>query len=170
MERTVENDETLVLDLLNTTALVDGTPHDDLADAAEALRWLSAHGQPATEGEWRTLLDLRATLQEVVRGDAEPSSVGRFVEGVGYLATLGADGIGWTLDAPAGHAAAARAVLTWDGLRESGRLRPCANPECRVFLIDHSKANTARWCSMATCGNRLKARRHYRRARQSEVD
>ena len=30
-----------------------------------------------------------------------------------------------------------------------GRLRSCANDECRLFLIDHSKANTARWCSMA---------------------
>jgi predicted RNA-binding Zn ribbon-like protein len=34
-----------------------------------------------------------------------------------------------------------------------------------MFLIDHSKAGTARWCSMAVCGNRMKARRHYQRAR-----
>ncbi|GAA2698041.1 CGNR zinc finger domain-containing protein [Actinoplanes palleronii] len=41
------------------------------------------------------------------------------------------------------------------------------NPECRLFLIDHSKPNSARWCSMAVCGNRVKARRHYDRVRQS---
>ena len=64
---------------------------------------------------------------------------------------------------------AVRAVLAWDALRVSspGRLRPCANTECRLFLIDRSKPNTARWCSMAICGNRMKARRHYRRARTS---
>ncbi|WP_425503278.1 CGNR zinc finger domain-containing protein [Psychromicrobium silvestre] len=44
-----------------------------------------------------------------------------------------------------------------------GRLRPCANLECNKFLIDHSRPNTARWCSMADCGNRLKARRHQAR-------
>jgi predicted RNA-binding Zn ribbon-like protein len=48
-----------------------------------------------------------------------------------------------------------------------GRLRPCANDECRLFLIDRSKSNLARWCSMAVCGNRLKARRHYERARNA---
>ena len=60
-----------------------------------------------------------------------------------------------------------RAVLTWDVLAKTspGRLRPCANDECRLFLIDHSKAGTARWCSMAACGNRMKARRHYERVR-----
>jgi predicted RNA-binding Zn ribbon-like protein len=46
-------------------------------------------------------------------------------------------------------------------------LRPCANIECQLFLIDRSKPNTARWCSMAVCGNRMKARRHYQRGRST---
>jgi predicted RNA-binding Zn ribbon-like protein len=60
-------------------------------------------------------------------------------------------------------------VLAWHELARNnpGRLRPCANDECRLFLIDHSKANAARWCSMAVCGNRMKARRHYQRIRTS---
>ncbi|MGN0119211.1 MAG: CGNR zinc finger domain-containing protein, partial [Streptomyces albidoflavus] len=49
-----------------------------------------------------------------------------------------------------------------------GRLRPCANPRCNLFLIDHSRPGTARWCSMATCGNRMKARSHARRRRGEE--
>ena len=73
----------------------------------------------------------------------------------------------WTLSVPPERALAVRAVLAWDALqrRSPGRLRPCANTECRLFLIDHSKPNSARWCSMAACGNRMKARRHYQRAR-----
>jgi predicted RNA-binding Zn ribbon-like protein len=39
------------------------------------------------------------------------------------------------------------------------------HPECALFLIDPSKPNTARWCSMVVCGNRMKARRHYERIR-----
>jgi predicted RNA-binding Zn ribbon-like protein len=58
---------------------------------------------------------------------------------------------------------------SWPGTRwpgtAQGRLRPCANDECRLFLIDRSKANAVRWCSMALCGNRMKARRHYQRGR-----
>jgi len=81
-----------------------------------------------------------------------------------------ADGrVTWSLSVAPERELAVRAVLAWDALaRQSpGRLRPCANDECRLFLIDHSKANAARWCSMAVCGNRMKARRHYQRARNA---
>jgi predicted RNA-binding Zn ribbon-like protein len=64
---------------------------------------------------------------------------------------------------------AVRAVLAWGVVTHDlpGRLRPCANDECRLFLLDRSRANTARWCSMAICGNRMKARRHYQRTRET---
>ena len=163
----IEANETLLLDLLNTTPVVDGVPTDDLADAAAGSRWLADHGQPSTEDEWRVVLDARASIQAVVRGDALPAALTRFVDGVRYRAALAGEGVEWTLDLPAGRTAAARAVLAWDALRvaDPGRLRPCANPDCRLFLIDHSKPNSARWCSMAVCGNRMKARRHYQRSR-----
>ena len=165
----VETNESLLLDLLNTTPVVDGVPTDDLADACAGPRWLADHGQPSTEDEWRAVLDARAALQDVVRGDALPAALTRFVDGVRYRASLAGEGVEWTLDLPAGRTAAARAVLAWDALRvtDPGRLRPCANPDCRLFLIDHSKPNSARWCSMAVCGNRMKARRHYERTRRT---
>jgi predicted RNA-binding Zn ribbon-like protein len=163
----IENGETLLLDLLNSTPIRDGTPHDELADAEAGLRWLVAHGQPATKDEWLAVLDARSALQDVVRGDTSPASLAPFVGGVGYLASFVDGGVAWILDVPEGRSAAARAVLAWDTLTKSspGRLRPCANSECRLFLIDHSKPNSARWCSMAVCGNRMKARRHYQRSR-----
>jgi predicted RNA-binding Zn ribbon-like protein len=163
-----ESNETLLLDLLNTTPVIDGVPHDELATVEAGRRWLAAHGQPASEDEWPALLDARAVLQDVVLGDQPPTVLARFVDGVSYRPSFDGAGLVWTLDAPAGRIAAARAVLAWDALRMSspGRLRPCANTQCRLFLIDHSKPNNARWCSMAICGNRMKARRHYQRARQ----
>lgn len=62
-------------------------------------------------------------------------------------------------------------MLTWYDVQERrpGRLRPCGNDECHLFFLDRSRANTARWCSMKTCGNRLKARRHQERARQEPM-
>ncbi|MCR6484928.1 CGNR zinc finger domain-containing protein [Amycolatopsis sp. OK19-0408] len=165
--RPTMSDETLLLDLLNTTPVHDGIPGDDLADPAAAREWLAAHGQPATDNEHRALVEARSVLQRIVRGEVGPAAAGAFVDGAGYRASFGEDGVEWHLNVPAGRAAAARAVLAWDALAKSspGRLRPCANPECRLFLIDHSKPNSARWCSMAVCGNRMKARRHYQRSR-----
>lgn len=168
----METDEKLLLDLLNTTPVVDGSPRDDLADPEAGRRWLAAHGQVSSEEEWRSLLEVRSALQDVVRGDGPAARLAPFVEGVSCRAALAAEGIAWAVDLPEGRSASARAVITWDALRTSapGRLRPCANPDCRLFLIDHSKPNTARWCSMAICGNRMKARRHYRRTRQARAD
>lgn len=159
-------DEAFLLDLLNTTPVIDGTVHDGLADSAAAKTWLREHEVSDTKAELAALVEARSILQQVVRGDAGPKTLKRFVDGVRVRPVVGGDGVDWRLDVE-GASGAARAVLAWDALRISspGRLRPCANSECRLFLIDRSKPNTARWCSMAICGNRMKARRHYRRAR-----
>jgi predicted RNA-binding Zn ribbon-like protein len=43
------------------------------------------------------------------------------------------------------------------------RIRRCANSDCRWLFRDDSKNGSRRWCAMASCGNRAKARRHYLR-------
>lgn len=45
------------------------------------------------------------------------------------------------------------------------RIRQCAHPDCVLFFYDTSKNGTRRWHSMATCGNRAKAARHYAKER-----
>ena len=50
------------------------------------------------------------------------------------------------------------------GSDHDDRIRICANDTCRWLFYDESRAGRRRWCDMATCGNRAKARRH--RARQ----
>jgi len=42
---------------------------------------------------------------------------------------------------------------------ELEKLRGCGDPECRWLFLDTSKNHTRRWCDMAVCGNRMKARR-----------
>ena len=155
------DDEVLLLDLLNSTPVVDGRPTDQLD-----RQWLTARGLPADD--LPALAAARDALQAVVRGDGSPDALAPHLAGVVSRPRIAGDGVTWQLDAPAGRTTAVRAVLAWDALRTSspGRLRPCANDECRRFLLDRSKPNTARWCSMATCGNRMKARRHHQRLRE----
>ena len=50
------------------------------------------------------------------------------------------------------------------GTAERDRLRICAADDCSARFYDRSPAGRRRWCSMSTCGNTAKARRH--RARQ----
>ncbi len=39
------------------------------------------------------------------------------------------------------------------------RLKLCGSDECRWAFFDRSKNRSSRWCTMASCGNREKARR-----------
>ncbi len=44
-----------------------------------------------------------------------------------------------------------------------GLVRQCEDAGCGWLFMDRSNARKRRWCSMADCGNRNKARKHYRR-------
>ena len=160
-------DEGFLLALLNSTPVIDGVPADDLADPVRARAWLVAAGGLGTGAELRHVLPVRQALQAVVRGQQPAAMLAPELEGVTSVPAIDGGRVGWTLSVAPDRELAVRAILAWDALaRQSpGRLRPCANDECRLFLIDHSKANAARWCSMAVCGNRMKARRHYQRSR-----
>ncbi|MBE3562050.1 MAG: ABATE domain-containing protein [Ktedonobacteraceae bacterium] len=54
-------------------------------------------------------------------------------------------------------------LLTSDNLP---LVRICAADDCRWLFLDTSKNHSRRWCSMSSCGNRAKARRHSIRQRQ----
>jgi predicted RNA-binding Zn ribbon-like protein len=48
---------------------------------------------------------------------------------------------------------------------ERGLVRQCAGDPCGWLFLDTSRKRNRRWCSMADCGNRAKARRHRARRR-----
>lgn len=50
---------------------------------------------------------------------------------------------------------------------DPARIKSCADSRCAWLFYDTSRNRSRRWCSMEDCGNRAKARRHYRRARGS---
>jgi predicted RNA-binding Zn ribbon-like protein len=50
---------------------------------------------------------------------------------------------------------------------QRGRLRVCEADDCSARFYDRSPAGKRRWCSMQTCGNAAKARRHRARVRST---
>jgi hypothetical protein len=149
--------QAVLLDLLNTTPVIDGQMVDRLDG-----RWLRAHGGPK---DVEAVQALRDDLQRVVLMEADASVLRHYLTETRQVPDLGPDGLAWSIEADW----PAHVVLAWGELERDmpGRLRACANDECRQFLIDRSRAGTARWCSMSGCGNRMKARRHYSRTRQA---
>ncbi len=72
---------------------------------------------------------------------------------------VGLDAVIWPV------ARSAAELLTSDDL---ARVRICgAMPVdgCGWLFLDETRSGTRRWCSMKDCGNRAKARRHYRRSK-----
>lgn len=51
---------------------------------------------------------------------------------------------------------------------ERARIRICASETCSARFYDRSPAGRRRWCSMQSCGNVAKARRHRARRRVGE--
>jgi hypothetical protein len=135
----IREDEFLAL--LNSAPVVNGVVTDTLSDSRMSR--------------------LRDDLHSVIRESQPATVLAPYLKNVLQVPVLDADGIAWTLDGPADDVPLAEVVLEWARVQRElpGRLRPCGNPDCNKFLIDHSKPNTARWCSMASCGNRMKARR-----------
>ncbi|GAA2093465.1 CGNR zinc finger domain-containing protein [Kitasatospora saccharophila] len=77
---------------------------------------------------------------------------------------LGEDGLAlWRLGAE--HPVAdALAVLAADAVRvlggsERDRVKACEGPGCAGLFLDTSRGANRRWCSMNTCGNRVKKAR-----------
>jgi predicted RNA-binding Zn ribbon-like protein len=62
----------------------------------------------------------------------------------------------------------AQAVVRMLADGERGLVRNCEG--CTMWFYDHTKAHRRRWCSMALCGNRAKARGHRQRAAAAKTD
>ncbi len=167
-ERVDVIDEQALLQALNSTPVMEGRKQDLWADDAVLRRWAREHGGSGEATELDRLRQARDLLQAATYGPVPEADMRRVFTGVHRLPEVDASGLRWRLTGPPERMLAVELVLAWFDVQERrpGRLRPCGNDECRLFLLDRSRANTARWCSMKTCGNRLKARRHQERARR----
>ncbi|MFD4247233.1 CGNR zinc finger domain-containing protein [Streptomyces sp. NPDC058525] len=174
--------EPVALDLLNTRWAGDGGPLDLFAGAAGLSRveglavWLESTGLAGRfRADASTLVHLLTAREALARAVADPADesaralVDAVLEHGRIRPTLTAEGPGERAefdDRTWGPAwTAARNYLE---LLESApdRIRKCASESCVLHFHDVSRNGTRRWCSMAACGNRAKASRHYARTRE----
>ncbi|WP_448002364.1 CGNR zinc finger domain-containing protein [Agromyces bauzanensis] len=158
----------LLLDLVNSRLVLDDSVVDELGDDGAASAWLRQHGLDGTPDEIADARDVRAALVLFLRGQADAAALEPWVGAMRRRAEVGPDGLTWIDDVDPARAVGVRAVEEWGALQgeQGSRIRPCAAEDCQHFLIDTSRANTRKWHSMETCGNRAKARRHYAKAKQ----
>ena len=167
------DDDELLLAVLNTTPVHEGVRQDHL-QGRSGLAWLETHRGVSSTKERDSLIEARDLLQHAVREEPDGPALARFLEGVAVVPVWSGQALAWDRRLPGERETAARVVLAWAEMETNRphRLKACADPECERFLLDRSRSIQARWCSMATCGNRAKARRHYQRnrAQEGEVD
>lgn len=161
----------LALDLANTVVLRhDASARiDRLADpeaiagfAAAADRWCGEReGTPPlrTEGGTDRLLTLREAADAFLRARAggDPGDGAPLAPLLAAMAAVEAEPV-------APHdlgRATVRSLLPFLALPDPRRLKTCGH--CGWLFLDRSKNRSRFWCDMAVCGNRIKARRHYRR-------
>lgn len=174
--------EPIALDLLNTRWVQEGEPLDLFAGACGLTRveglalWLRSTGlADRFRADAATLVHLLTAREALARAVADPadesarSLVDSVLEHGRIRATLTAEGPGERAEFadPAWGPAwtAARDYLDLLGSAPD-RIRKCASETCVLRFHDTSRNGTRRWCSMAACGNRAKASRHYARTRE----
>ena len=158
------------------------TPTETLNVPADLAAWAKA-SKPLPATEFDEAIALREALYRLfdaqAQGKAAPTrdldALNRALAQAPARITLkrGRDGYEWEVDAKAGTALALLAPVLWSAgdLLAGPRLdkvRRCANPDCGWLFLDDSRAGKRRWCSMSSCGNRAKARRHYHKGKPSE--
>jgi predicted RNA-binding Zn ribbon-like protein len=160
--------EPLAVDLLNTRWR-NGDREVDLLDGLDGLaQWLDESGQtdvPATEPVRSALVRVRAVLHDVVEGQPGAQDELNAVLARGLTVRSLHDGrprerLLLTDDS---WSAAWRAADSYLDLvaQDAAGVRQCESPACVLYFFD--PAGRRRWCSMAGCGNRAKARRHHAR-------
>ena len=156
-------------------------PTETLNAPDDLAAWVAANGAPKgvkspTSREFERAIELRETIHRLFDAEAQDKAPAtRDLEALNEaLAKAPArtslrrerGGYGWDVDIKSGTALALLAPVLWTaGDLLTGprldRVRRCANPECNFLFLDDSRAGKRRWCSMSSCGNRAKARRHY---------
>ncbi|MGW2909833.1 CGNR zinc finger domain-containing protein [Streptomyces asoensis] len=166
--------EPLALDLLNTRWTQEGSVRDLLLDTDGLAVWLAARALDerftADATTLRHTLRARDALRAAVDGPMDTTGVDAVLEQGRIRPTLTAEGPGeraeFRDDAWGPGWLAARNYLELLSTAPD-RIRGCAQETCVLHFFDTSRNGTRRWCSMAVCGNRAKASRHYARAKDA---
>lgn len=169
--------DNLALDFINSEYGVGDQRHDCLADDQSVASWLEAAGLSSESAE-RTFphgllaeaRKLRDCSRAVVNAAMKGVSVDLTVINQVLEAGRPVSRLQWDSQTQAFHAGVHRkdssaASLLWpvaDALvnlvtsQKFEFVRQCEAHDCILLFHDLSKSHRRRWCSMATCGNRMK--------------
>jgi len=163
------------LDLVNTVSWPGTARMHDWLDSPENLqRWMRAIGLPtpkAKASDLKAAIDLRNDLDAVLRplasGEQPPrrrvEDLNRRIEQATLRRSIDPATLAWKWK-PAEQGIDALAPVIIDAAElitaeSHERLRHC--PACAWLFEDRTRNGQRRWCDMADCGSRDKARRYY---------
>jgi len=179
------------LDLVNTLRERWRRRVETLVTPGDLERWLVEAGvmaddadvavTPEVLAEARALREaIDACVSALVEGRPSPPAAVKRIDGwLKYAGArpallLGPDGVPALGERGEGHSPRrALGEVALDAARmlgdpaERARVRVCASDTCSARFYDRSPAGRRRWCSMRTCGNEAKARRHRARVRDA---
>ncbi len=160
--------EPLSLDLVNTEWIAGGVRRDLLAEPGGVAIWLRSAGHAGARADADALGAARAAIRAAVADPADAAALNAVLAHGRLVERLGPDGPERVLEV--GDERWRVPWLAAQNLLEllragPDRVRACANHRCILHFYDASRGGRRQWCSMAACGNRAKARRHYERSR-----
>ena len=170
---TASGDIGLIQAFVNTVDLQDGP--EELSDPNTLKAWLVANdlmdgSQPVEASDLRHAIALREAIRGAIGTNSglpvypvDIATLNGAATASGLRMRFGADGKPrMEPEAPGVVGAMGRIVATLYAAMEDAswsRLKLCRSQQCRWAFYDRSKNHSSRWCTMASCGNREKARR-----------
>lgn len=149
-------------------------PRERLTDTARLKMWLGATGLPVPDvspTDLRDAVELREAIHRIgsatASGERPESRDVRTLNAIAAAghatAALEHERAGWRLTETT-PVADALGVLATEAIRilggpDRGRIKNCEGPGCAGLFLDTSRGANRRWCSMNTCGNKVKKAR-----------
>jgi predicted RNA-binding Zn ribbon-like protein len=171
----------LVQAFVNTADLEPGV--EALSDPDELKGWLVGRGlmapsQPANDADLKHAVAVRESIRGAIGansgGSVYPVDVATLNGAVcasRLVPRFGPDGKARLEPRASGvEGALGRIVASVFGAmneQDWTRLKLCDSSSCRWAFYDQSRNHSSRWCRMASCGNRQKAKRFRARAKKS---
>jgi len=176
---TASGDIGLVQAFVNTVDLQDGP--EELSDPDRLAAWLAGHGlmsagAPAGAADLKHALALREAMRGVIGANSglrvypvDLATLNQAASQSGLRMRFGPGGRP-RLEPEASGAVGALGRLVaalYAAMQDEDwqRLKLCGSQTCRWAFYDRSRNHSSRWCTMASCGNRAKARRFRRKQR-----
>ena len=171
--QTATGDIGLVQAFVNTVGLQDGP--EELSDPNTLKEWLVAKGllvgsQNVGASDLTHAIALREAIRAVIGANSgsrvypvDIATLNEAASASGLRMRFGADGKPRLEPEATGVVAAMGRLVAamYAAMKDEDwpRLKLCSSQSCRWAFYDRSKNQSSRWCTMASCGNREKARR-----------